>query len=522
MNSMLFAVFATVGSVLAQSPLETSMVGDAAGWNGACVFFDLDVASTISIQRIEVNLDDAVGSQGALEVCLGPVTWVGAASDSDAWGRAAGGAVVAAGPDTATSCTLDRPVVLGPGRHGIALRHVDVAPRYSFASGASASFSTPEATLIAGGITNIAFTGTPLSPRVVNARFHYTRGGTPMQAASLATYGEGCYATPGAFCERFDGTHPFDLDNATFRYVPNSRGGYDVTRVPGPVLILPVGAAFPAADDRLHDALLPWTFPFPGGSTNSIRICSNGYFWLQPSSVADYTPTLTEFAAQAARFALAWTDFNPGAPGSGGVSYERDPLDRFVTITYDDVWLHGTYGTDLSTFQCVLFPNGEIEVRYGSVAHGALPCIVGFTPGEQNLGAAAATVDFSTISTLRTALARPLQLMATQRPLIGATVSLATREVPSNALLTMNLVAFVQIAQGADLSALGAAGCRQYVITNDADALFGTYTRTLGPIPSASIFLGLHVYSQSVSLVPGVNPIGALTSNGVEMVLGEF
>ena len=522
MNSMLFAFVATVGSVLAQSPLATSLVGDAAAWNGACVFFDLDVATTIAIDRLELNLDDSTGTRGSIEFCIGPVTWTNSASDANAWGRAAGGFVTSAGPDLATTCTLDRPVVLGPGRHGVALRHVDVAPRYSFASGASASFSTPEVTLIAGGITNIAFSGTALSPRVVNARLHYSLGGTPMQAASLGTYGQGCYATPGAFCERFDATRPFDLDNTTFRYVPNARGGYDVTRVQGPVLILPVGAAFPPADDRLNEAQLPWTFPFPGGSTNSIRICSNGYFWLQPSSVSDYTPTVAEFAAQPARFALAWTDFNPGAPGSGGVSYERDPLDRFVTITYDDVWLHGTYGTDLSTFQCVLFPNGEIEVRYGSVSHGSLPCIVGFTPGEQNLGASAALADFSTVSTMSTAFARPLQLTATQRPVVGATVSITTSNVPANALLTLNLIAFQQIAQGFDLAALGAAGCRQYVITNDADALFGTYTRTLGPIPADAIFLGLHVYSQSVSLVPGVNPVGALTSNGVEMVLGDI
>lgn len=522
MRTSFFAVFACTASLFAQSTLETTMVGDAAGWSGACVFFELDVANTVSIHAIDVNLDDPAGAPGALEVYLGPTTWEGAASDAGLWGLAAGGSVVAVGPDQPTPCTFDQPIVLAPGRHGIALRHVGIAPRYSFASGLTASFSNSDMTLVAGGITNIAFTGAPLSSRVVNARLHYTLGGVPMQSASLSTYGSGCYSTPGAFCERFDGTRPFDLDNVTFRFVPNARGGYDVTRIPGPVLILPVGAAFPPADDRLNDVLLPWTFPFPGGATNTLRICTNGYFWLQPSSVADYTPTLSEFAAQGARFALAWTDFNPGAPGSGGASYERDPLDRFVTITYDDVWLHGTYGTDLSTFQCVLFPNGEIEVRYGFVSHGNLPCIVGFTPGEQNLGAPAAQVDFSAITTMHTAFARPMELIATQRPLVGATVSLTTNGVPSNALLTMNLIAFLQIAQGADLAALGAPGCSQYVITNDADALFGTFTRTLGPIPSAPIFLGLHVYSQSVSLVPGVNPVGALTSNGVEMVLGNL
>ena len=522
MRTALFALFACSASLFAQSTLETTMVGDVAAWNGACVFFDLQVASTVSIHGLDLNLDDQPGSHGALEVYLGPSAWSGAAADAALWGRAAGGPLVAAGPDAPTACSLDHPVVLAPGRHAVALRHVDVAPRYSFPASAASTFSSPEMTLLAGGITNVAFTGTPLSPRIVNARMHYSTGGTPTRAASLSTYGTGCYATPGAFAERFDATQPFDLDQATLRYVPNARGGYDVARVPGPVLILPVGAALPPADDRLHEILLPWTFPFPGGATNSIRLCTNGYFWLQPSAVADYSPTLGELASQPARFALAWTDFNPGAPGSGGVSYDRDPLDRFVTITFDDVWLHGTTGTHLSTFQCVLFPSGEIEVRYGSVSHDNLPCIVGFTPGERNFGAPASAADFSAIGTMQTAFARPLQLTATQRPVVGATVSLTTREVPADAMLTMNMIAFQQIEQGVDLASLGAPGCRQYVITNDADALFGNYTRTLGPVPGDSVFLGLHVYSQSVSLVRGVNPVGALTSNGIEMVIGSF
>ncbi len=522
MRTSLFSMLACGASLVAQSSLETTMVGDAAGWSGACVFFDLQVASTVSINRIDLNVDDLPGAAGAVEVYLGPRAWAGAASDASLWGLAATGAVFAAGPDEPSPCTLDTPVVLGPGRHAVALRHLELAPRYSFSTSGSATFSSPEMTLIAGGITNVAFTGIPLSPRVVNARLHYAAGGSPMHAASLSTYGTGCYATPGAIAERFDGANPFDLDYSTFRYVPNARGGYDVTRVPGPVLILPAGAVLPPADDSLSEVLLPWAFPFPGGATNTIRICTNGYFWLQPSAVADFTPTLGELASQAARFALAWTDFNPGAPGSGGVSYERDPLDRFVTITYDDIWLHGTSGTDLSTFQCVLFPNGEIEVRYGSVAHGNLPCIVGFTPGEQNFGVAPATTNFAAIHAMQTAFARPMQLAATQRPVVGETVSLTTYEVPADALLTLNLIAFLQIEQGADLAALGAPGCRQYVITNDADALFGTLTRTLGPIPSDAIFLGLRVFSQSVSLVRGVNPVGALTSNGVEMTIGSF
>lgn len=522
MRTLALCCAVACSSLLAQSPLETTMLGDAAAWTDAAVYFDLDVRTTISIRSLEVNLDDLFGSPGTLEVWLGPESFVGSSGDATLWGLAASGPLSAQGADVPTPCSLTAPVVLGPGRHAVALRHVGLSPRYSFAFGSGALATTPEVTMLAGAIGNVAFTGVPLSPRVPDVCVHYDLGGTPVQTARLASYGAGCYASAGAFCEVFTGAHPFDLDDTTFRLVPNAQGGYDVTRTAGPVLILPSNALLPLGDDRLADAHLPWVFPFPGGSTTSIRICSNGYLWLQPSGIADYTPTAAEFAQQPARLALAWTDFNPGAPGSGGVSFERDPLDRFVTITYDDIWLHGTFGTTLSTFQCVLYPDGQIEIRYGSVAHENLACIVGFTPGNANLGQPATAVDMSLVTTMHTAHADPLELVATQRPLPGASVLLATRNVPQNPLLVLNLIAFQQIAQGVDLAALGAPGCRQYVITNDADLLFGNYTRSLGPIPFDSIFLGLHVFSQSVALVPGVNPIGALTSNGVDLRIGDL
>jgi len=39
-------------------------------------------------------------------------------------------------------------------------------------------------------------------------------------------------------------------------------------------------------------------------------------------------------------------------------------------------------------------------------------------------------------------------------------------------------------------------------------------------VPNDPAFMGLHVYSQSVTATPGVNPFGALTSNGLDLGIG--
>ena len=38
---------------------------------------------------------------------------------------------------------------------------------------------------------------------------------------------------------------------------------------------------------------LPFSFAFPGGATTQVRMCSNGYLWLNgTNTTADFTPTV--------------------------------------------------------------------------------------------------------------------------------------------------------------------------------------------------------------------------------------
>jgi hypothetical protein len=41
-------------------------------------------------------------------------------------------------------------------------------------------------------------------------------------------------------------------------------------------------------------------------------------------------------------------------------------------------------------------------------------------------------------------------------------------------------------------------------------------------IPAGPALLNVRVYGQSLALVPGINALGAITSNGLDLVVGDW
>lgn len=84
------------------------------------------------------------------------------------------------------------------------------------------------------------------------------------------------------------------------------------------------------------------------------------------------------------------------------------------------------------------------------------------------------------------------------------------------------MVGWGQHNPGIDLSSLGMPGCHQYA-SADVAVLFlpigGSGSHTLS-IPPMAALIGAHAYSQGLAFVPGVNPLGAITSNGVDLRFG--
>jgi hypothetical protein len=66
------------------------------------------------------------------------------------------------------------------------------------------------------------------------------------------------------------------------------------------------------------------------------------------------------------------------------------------------------------------------------------------------------------------------------------------------------------------------AGCRQFVGLDSSVVFFpsnGSGTRSM-TIPNNPAYSGLHVYSQSAAFSAGVNPLGVLASNGLNLLIG--
>lgn len=117
---------------------------------------------------------------------------------------------------------------------------------------------------------------------------------------------------------------------------------------------------------------------------------------------------------------------------------------------------------------------------------------------------------------------------AGSRPLMGSSL----RSMIDNAYLGIALVAWGHsntMHQGLPLplplDAIGMDGCfllqsAEEIASGCTSTSWATAEHTLA-IPFDQQLLGLHVYMQAWTFAPGYNPIGLVTSNGVELVIGD-
>jgi hypothetical protein len=133
---------------------------------------------------------------------------------------------------------------------------------------------------------------------------------------------------------------------------------------------------------------LPFTFNFPGGSTTSITLCSNGYVWLDPAqTIADLSGTSAELLSLAPRMALVWNDLNPTYTDPittlrlGSIHFEVDPVSGDAICTWLNVPQFGTSAAPLlNTFQLALRANGSFEYRFQNITTTNI-VVTGFSEG---------------------------------------------------------------------------------------------------------------------------------------------
>jgi hypothetical protein len=335
-------------------------------------------------------------------------------------------------------------------------------------------------------------------------------------AATGTPYGTGCYDRAVSFYELFQ-TNTFDLSNRSV-LLTRTGAGYSVTNG-STNWFTPVAPNLALTDDSVSPAqTLPFTLNYPGGSTTSIFVSSNGFVWAQTGGVNGCCagdPSL--LLAQGARWCPLWADWNPSVGGT--VHFDPDPINNAAYVTFLGVPEFG--GANLNTMQIAFFATGAVEFRYQTCSMLTHVALTGWSPGggarDPGNRDLSASLPFVT-----TADQASLRLTGSPRPVLGNTVVLTTSNILPSVGVGATILSFTQHNPGLDLTSIGMPGCRQYVNLDSTQLFFptGGTGSTNFFIPNNPIYTGMRVFAQSAAFVLGANPLGVLSSNGWAMLVG--
>lgn len=341
---------------------------------------------------------------------------------------------------------------------------------------------------------------------------------TAVGVATTTAYGQGCIDRSSATIYESFPADTFDLSHYSLQLIP-SGDGYLV--LPGSnQWWSPASLNLGLGDDQVSSALsLGFTLLYPGGSTPAIYASSNGFVWAQLSpSNGCCSGDPVNFCSAGARWAALWANLNPAAGGS--VIFDQDPVNRVAYLTYTDVPEFG--GSNLNTFQYAFYDTGLVEMRWRDCSVTNHQALVGWSPGggTRNPG----SLDLSNTPVIQTEPdSFPLTLVTNGRPVLGTTFSLQSLRVPGNATIGATLFGLVERNPGLSLAPIGMAGCFQHFDVEASAAWLpaGAGGSTSFPLPGSLGLVGVTIRTQSMALVPGVNLIGAITSNGLRLRLDQ-
>jgi hypothetical protein len=333
--------------------------------------------------------------------------------------------------------------------------------------------------------------------------------------AQATNFGTGCGGAPGCSGSFYEPS--FDLANSGYTLAFNA-GAYTLGTLTGS-WIAPAGTSLPAGDDVGSLQALPFALPFPGGSTNNLWICSNG-FVSAASNGTSFTPTAAALLSGQRTWAALWRDLLPAA---GGMRF--DATAQRVVISFNNVPNYG--GGGAVTFQWQFWANGTVHVIYQAVT-GTSSTLVGYSPGGGASDPGA--IDISATLAAGLPLCTPstpptpsLALNASARPVLGTTINLVTTNILPGSLLGLSILSLNQLP-GIDLTSIGMPNCFLYAGLDSVSnfATPGASASVPWSLPNIPSLSGTVIASQSATLTVGVNPFGFATSNGVQFVLGTL
>jgi hypothetical protein len=338
--------------------------------------------------------------------------------------------------------------------------------------------------------------------------------------ATSTAIGSGCGGTAIVCDEAFYETPGFDLGNSSLT-LDFDGTSYSLVSGQGS-WIAPSGGVISLGDDDEVAQSIPFSLPYPGGTANTLHVCSNGFISTASNGTA-WTPDVADLLADTTRWCPMWHDLSPNQAGSGDVHVNANS--SRVVITWNGVEYYNSNST--ATFQAQFWANGDVHYIYQSVASGGNAYLVGFSLGS---GAAdPGSMDISanlngSVSVCNGASGTPhVTLNSTARPVLGSTITLLTTNVPTGTVAALSILSLNPIIGGLDLTFLGMPGCRAYqqlTVATSIPVIGGTGFTPL-TVPNTVTLVGSKVFNQSTVLALNINAAHMVTSNGLELSIGD-
>ncbi|HEX6813045.1 MAG TPA: hypothetical protein VF384_15580 [Planctomycetota bacterium] len=393
--------------------------------------------------------------------------------------------------------------------------------------------------------TSGGLTGSLGAPATLLVDFAGPGGYSAWNAARAERIGVGCNGATSSFYQDFQLNDTIDLANTSLTLTPDNVLAPTIYTVTGgtiaPDLTKVNAAPNSIVDDALVTHALGFTLNYVGGTTTTIKPCTNGYVWLDSAqTLADITPTVAELlgitATGTARVCPMWVDFHAGRntathPNSGlhvMTDISGGPGNAVCYATWFNVGVFNQNpigGTSVNDMQCVFHEaTGVIEFRYGSMqVTPATLAIVGFSRGD--IGTVASMhpgprdlsheVPFSTSVEGTT---NAITHNVTARPIQGVPFTMQAFNVPATVWVGAMIYDFAALQPGLSFPPM-APGC---VLSVPNLNIYELYVLPVGTVNSTPLalpagFMGTAMYTQFVGMdVPG----NIYSSNGLKLTLG--
>ena len=506
---------------IAQSPLTTTFLNNNGGAVGGAVYFDLTVAvPALVVTGLSLNLTGT----GSIEVYTCPATRIGNQSNPAVWSLVSTGTVAGAVAGTPATVNISQ-FNLSAGTVGMAFKAIGVSHSYTNGIGSNQNYSTTEMSLSAGEAANIAFSGTPFTPRIVNCSISYTVSGSGIFATSTP-YGVGCYTSPASFYENFATSASFDLSNSSISMLPTGTGYILLQGISGYVPPSLTATTIALTDDSEGIVTLTSPFPYSTGVASQLYVCSNGFVSVATGNGTGFTPGVSLMLSAPQTGWWAWHDYNPAAVGSGQVKFEQ--IGGVAYVTWDGVYdFAGTTPLSANTFQMQFdTASGAVHYVFLTMSSAGNSRLVGYSPGGTSIDPGNTDLSVALPAGITRAAVEQsaLSIGASGRPILGTSINLVTNNILSGTFLGVTILSFTQINPGIDLAFIGAPNCFQNVGL-DISLVFiasgSSFAQPL-PIPSSAGYAGINLMAQSAAFSSGANALGVVLSNGLDLRLGNF